>query len=95
MIAHYDSEARSLAIDLAADTRHGQTREVATNVIVGIRDGQAVMVEVILADAVGFDGLDVAAREFALDREALHAAANAARSAPDRDVDITVARAAA
>lgn len=95
MIAHYDSEARSLAINLAADTHHRQTREVATNVIVGIRDDKAVMVEVILIDAVGLDGLDVAAREYALDREALHAAANAARSAPDRDVDITVTARAA
>lgn len=90
MIARYDSEARSLAIGLTADSRHQQTREVATNTIVGMRDDQAVAIEVIRVDHVGLDGLDVAAQEHDLDREALHAAADAALAAPDREVVINV-----
>jgi hypothetical protein len=95
MTARYDSEARSLAIGLAPDTRHQHTDEVATNVIVGVRDGHAVMVEVVRSDVVGLDGLDAAAERYALDREALHAAADAALAAPDRQVQINVLERAA
>ncbi|MBB4662214.1 hypothetical protein [Conexibacter arvalis] len=90
MLAHYDSEARSLAISLEADASHRRVTEVAPNVIVGVRDGRAVFVEVIACDVVGLDGLGTAAREFGLDGDALHAAARAAIAAPDRDIDITV-----
>jgi len=91
MFARYDSEARSLAIDLEADASHQHNPEVAPNVLVGVRDGQAVSVEVISCDVVGLDGLDAAARAFGLDGEALLAAARAAIAAPDRGVNITVA----
>ena len=96
MTARYDSEARALAIEIAADARHRRTDEVAVNVIVGVRGDRAVMIEVIRTDVVGLDGLDIAAERYDLDREALHAAADAALAAPDRDVEITVrARSAA
>ena len=90
MRAYFDRAARSLAIGLTDDTKHERTNEVATNVIVGVRDGAAVMVEVIRQDLVGLDGLDIAADEYGLDREALHAAADAALAAPDRDIEIRV-----
>jgi len=55
MIARYDSEARSLAVDLAADAHHLRTHEVAAYTIVGIRDEHAVSVEVYLVDCAGLD----------------------------------------
>jgi hypothetical protein len=94
MTARYDSEARSLAIGLAADTSHTSTREPTANVIVGLRDDRPVMIEVIRCDLVGLVGLDVVASEHGLDRAALHAAADAALAASDRPVTVEVGAAA-
>jgi hypothetical protein len=97
MRADYDSEGDTIQIELEPVRKLGHAEDIGNGaVIVSIHEDRPVMVDVI-GTGNGFeDPLRVAAERYGLDAEALIAAAQAARAAPDRTITLDVAvRAAA
>jgi hypothetical protein len=95
MRADYDSEANALSIDLRRFDRYERQDEVDDDYcVVGFAEGAPARVS-LLSPAKHLDLLDVAAERFSLDGVALRAAAQAALAAPDRVVELEVARVAA
>jgi len=97
MKADYDSEGDTIQIELEPVDRLDFGKDVENGaVIVHFRDKKPVIVDVIGAGSVFEKPLRIAAERYEMDAEALIAAAQAARAAPDRTVTLDVAvRAAA
>jgi uncharacterized protein YuzE len=97
MRVDYDSEGDTIQIDLepAGRVDYGDD-EIHDRIVVSIRDGRPVRIDVIgTGDDLG-EPLRTAAERYGLDAEALLAAAQAALAAPDREVVVDVSvRAAA
>ena len=90
MRVDYDSEADALSIDLIEVDRWDFGEEIEhTSCTVALREGRPVNVE-LLSPAKNLDQLEVAAKRFHLDSQALLAAARAGLSAPDRPVTVEV-----
>jgi hypothetical protein len=88
----YDSEADALSIDLIEVDRWDFGEEIEeTSCTVAMRDGQPVNVE-LLSPAKNLAQLEVAARRFDLDPQALLAAARAGLSVPDRPVTVEIGK---
>lgn len=88
MRADYDSKGDTIQINLvdsATEADYGDD-EVDDWLVVGIRDGQPVRIDVIGTDGDTAESLRVAAARFDLDADALIAAAGAALASPDREV---------
>jgi hypothetical protein len=86
----YDSEADALSIDLVEVDHWDFGEEIEkTSCTVAIRDGRPVNVE-LLSPAKNLSQLEIAAKRFDLDPQALLAAARAGLSAPDRLVRVEV-----
>jgi uncharacterized protein YuzE len=90
MKVNYDSEADALSIDLVEVDRWDFGEEIEnTSCTVAMRDGQPVNVE-LLSPAQNLPQLEVAAKRFGLDPQALLAAARAGLSVPNRPVKVEV-----
>lgn len=97
MRADYDSEGDTIQIDLEPVDRldYGDD-EVHDRIVVGIRGGRPVRIDVIGTSSDLAAPLRAAADRYGLDCDALVAAARAALAVPDREVVLDVAvRAAA
>jgi hypothetical protein len=92
MRADYDSEGDTIQIELEHPVdRLGHTDDVGEGaVLVSIYDDRPVMVDVIGTRGGFEEPLQIAAERYALDAEALIAAAQAALAAPDRTVRLDV-----
>ncbi|MGE5281518.1 MAG: hypothetical protein ACM3N0_04195 [Chloroflexota bacterium] len=88
MRADYDSEGDTIQIDLvdSVDRVDYGDDEVDDWLVVGIRDGRPVRIDVVGTSGDTAGSLRIAARRYDLDAEALIAAARAALSSPDREV---------
>ncbi len=91
MKADYDSEANALSIDLVDARRWEGSEGVGQRVNVAFANGKPVNVELLYPDLGIEEPLHAAADRFELDVEALIAAAQAAISAPDREVTLDLA----
>jgi hypothetical protein len=86
----YDSEADALSIDLVEVDHWDFGEEVkGTSCTVAMKDGRAVNVE-LLSPAEHLDQLEVAAKRFGLNGQALLAAAHAGLAAPDHPVRVEI-----
>lgn len=91
MRADYDREANAISIDLVDANRWDYSEEVQPRVNVAIVGGRPVNIELLYPDRGLRAPLRAAAERYALDGEALIAAAQAAMAAPDRVVTLDVA----
>ena len=92
MRVDYDSEADALSIDLIEVDRWDFGEEIEdTSCTVAMRDGQPVNVE-LLSPAENLAQLEIAAKRFDLDPQALLAAARAGLSVPDRPVTVEIGK---
>lgn len=91
MRADYDSEGDTIQIDLEPVDRldYGDD-EVNERIVVGVRNGRAVRIDVIGTSGDLEAPLRAAADRYGLDAESLLAAASASLSAPDRRVVLDV-----
>lgn len=97
MKADYDSKGDTIQIELEQVGRvdYGDD-EVDDWLVIGIRDGRPVRIDVIGTGGDLGESLRLAAERYNLDAEALIAAAQAAVAAPDREIVLDIgARAAA
>ena len=90
MRADYDSKANSISIEFEKVERADRADEVHERVIVALRDGHPVELQLLYPDLGVDEPLRVAADSYGLDPEALIAAAAAALAAPDRSVVVDV-----
>jgi hypothetical protein len=91
MRADYDSTANAISIAIS-DAPHADTGdEVHSRAIVALAEGQPVEVQLLYPDLGISEPLAAVADRYALDLEALHAAAQSALAAPDRVVVLEVA----
>jgi hypothetical protein len=92
MRVDYDSEADALSIDLVEVDRWDFGEEIEdTSCTVAMRDGRPVNLE-LLSPAKNLAQLEIAARRFDLDPQALLAAARAGLSVPDRPVTVEIGK---
>ena len=92
MRAHYDSAADAISIGLTEDDgRASGGDEVHERAIVAVADDRPVEVQILYPAEGMTEPLSAVAEGFALDLQALEAAARAALAAPDREVEVTVA----
>jgi hypothetical protein len=90
MKVDYDSEADALSIDLIEVDRWDFGEEIeGTSCTVAMRDGLPVNVE-LLSPEKNLPQLQLAAKRFDLDPQALLAAARAGLSVPDRPVRVEI-----
>lgn len=91
MKADYDSQADALSIDLIEVPRWDDGEEIDdTYCNVALYQGRPANVE-LLSPRDHLDLLDVVVERFELDRDSIHAAAQAALPAPNRAVTLDVA----
>lgn len=88
MRADYDSKGDTIQIDLvdSVDGVDYGDDSVDDWLVVGIRDGRPVRIDVLGTNGDTAESLRVAARRYDLDAETLIAAAGAALASPDREV---------
>lgn len=91
MRADYDSEGDTIRIDLEPAGRldYGDD-EVHERLVVGVREGRPVRVDVIGTGGDVAEAIRAGASAYGLDPEALLAAAQAALAAPDREVVLDI-----
>lgn len=91
MQADYDSTANAISITIS-DARHAdRSDEVHPRAIVALFDEQPVEVQLLYPDLGISEPLAAVVDRYALDHEALAAAAQSALAAPDRVVSLDVA----
>jgi hypothetical protein len=91
MRADYDSSANAISIAIS-DATHADTGDgVHSRAVVALADGQPVEVQLLYPDLGISEPLSAVVERYALDLEALHAAAQSALAAPDRVVVLEVA----
>jgi len=89
--ADYDSTANAISITIS-DARHAdRSDEVHPRAIVALFDEQPVEVQLLYPDLGISEPLAAVVDRYALDHEALAAAAQSALAAPDRVVSLDVA----
>ena len=90
MRADYDSSANAISIAIAEAPRADKSDEVHSQAIVALADGKPVEVQLLYPDLGIDEPLAAVADRYALDLEALRAAAQSALAAPDRVVVLEV-----
>jgi hypothetical protein len=90
MRADYDKTADTIQIELEPVDRLDGDVVSVPGVLVGIRDQKPVLIDVVGTEVGVEERLTAVGERFALDGEALIAAARAALSAPDRAVTVDV-----
>lgn len=91
MRAEYDSRADALAIDLVARPVAASGEGVDDRCTVALDEqGRAVSIELLYPAGHVESSLGAAAERFALDAEAIIAAARSALAAPDREIVLEV-----
>jgi hypothetical protein len=90
MKVSYDSVGDTIQIALQPTDRLEHDEVDVSGVIVGIREGRPVTIDLIGTPAGVERRLRVAAERHGLDAEALSASAHAALAAPDRAITIVV-----
>lgn len=91
MRADYDSKANAISIALGGEARAERADQVHSRAVVAVRDDRPVELQLLYPDLGVEEPLRAAAERYALDAEALIAAAQAALAAPDRSVTVDVA----
>jgi len=91
MRADYDTEANAISIELAPDRKAERADQVHPRAVVALRDSRPIELQLLYPDLGVDEPLAAAAERYALDRQALIAAAAAALAAPDRSVTVDVA----
>jgi hypothetical protein len=88
--ADYDSEANAISIELASEARAERADQVHRRAVVALRDSRPIELQLLYPDSGVDEPLRAVAERYALDPEALIAAA-AALAAPNRSVSVEVA----
>lgn len=91
MQADYDSAANAISITIAGAKGADSSDEVHPRAIVALAAGKPVEVQVLYPDLGVAEPLAAVAERYALDVQALEAAARSALAAPDRAVTLEVA----
>jgi hypothetical protein len=91
MRADYDSEANAISIALVQGTRAHRADQPHPRAVVALRDDEPIELQILYRDHGVDEPLRAVAGHYALDPEALIAAANAALAAPNRAVTLEVA----
>ncbi len=91
MRADYDSNANAISIVLSGAGTAERADEVHPRAVVALSDSRPVELQLLYPDLGIEEPLEAASRAYALDKEALVAAAQAALAAPDRTVMVDVA----
>lgn len=91
MQADYDSAANAISIVITGGRSADRSDEVHTRAIVALSNGNPIEVQVLYPDLGLDEPIAAVAGRYALDSEALHAAAQSALAAPDRVVSVEVA----
>jgi hypothetical protein len=91
MRANYDSQANAISIALSAEKKAEKADQVHSRVVVALRDGSPIELQILYPDSGIEEPLGAAAQAYGLDEEALIAASRAALAAPDRSVTLDVA----
>lgn len=90
MRADYDSTANAISISISDAQQADASDEVHARAIVALAGGKPVEVQLLYPDMGIGEPLAAVAERYALDREALQAAAQSALAAPDRLVTVEV-----
>jgi len=90
MRADYDSEANAISIVIVDAADADASDEVHPRAIVALAAGKAVEVQLLYPDLGVSEPLAAVRERYALDHEALQAAAHSALAAPDRVVSLKV-----
>ena len=90
MRADYDSAANAISISITDVPHADASEEVHARAIVALAQGKPVEVQLLYPDMGTVEPLAAVADRYALDREALEAAAQSALAAPDRLVVVEV-----
>ncbi len=93
MQADYDSSANAISIVITDAPCADRSDEVHARAIVALAAGRPVEVQLLYPDLGISEPLAAVANRYALDREALEAAAQSALAAPNRVVSVEVAAA--
>jgi hypothetical protein len=88
--ADFDSQANAISITLTETSTADASDEVHARAIVALADGRPVELQLLYPDQGITEPLAAAAARYALDREALEAAAQSALAAPDRKVSLEI-----
>jgi hypothetical protein len=91
MRADYDSQANAISIALSGQERAERADEVHPRAVVALHDGCPVELQLLYPDLGIEEPLEAVSLAYALDKEALVAAVQAALAAPDRSVTLDVA----
>ena len=86
--AHYDSDANAISIGLARIEKADRADQAHPRAVVTLSGVRPIELQLLYPDLGIDEPLEIAARRYGLDREALAAAALAA---PDRSVSIDIA----
>jgi hypothetical protein len=95
MRADYDSKANAISIELVEGWSAERADQVHPRAIAALHSDQPIELQLLYPDLGVDEPLRAAAERYALDPEALIAAAAAALAAPDRSVTVDVARSTA
>lgn len=91
MRADYDSQANAISIALSGQESAERADEVHPRAVVALHDGYPIELQLLYPDLGIAEPLEAVSRAYALDKEALVAAVQAALAAPDRSVTLDVA----
>lgn len=90
MRAEYDSQANAISIDLVAVDHWDGGEHAHDRANVAFADGRVANVEILYPDLGLDEPITLVAARYALDVEALKAAARSALEAPDRVIELDV-----
>lgn len=90
MRADYDSEANAISITLVGEERAERADQVHPRAVAALRGDRPIELQLLYPDLGVEEPLRIVAERYALDPEALIAAAQAALAAPDRFVTVDV-----
>lgn len=90
MRADYDSNANAISIVLSGVAAAERADEVHPRAVVALHDGRPVELQLLYPDLGIEEPLEAVSRAYALDKEALVAAVQAALAAPNRTVTLDV-----
>jgi hypothetical protein len=90
MLSDYDSKANAISIALARGGGAERADQVHSRVVVALRGGVPIELQLLYPDLGIEEPLRAAAERYGLDAQALIAAAQAAFAAPDRSVALDV-----
>ena len=91
MRAQYDSQANAISIEIVGGAQADRADQVHPRAVAALRGDRPIELQLLYPDLGVDEPLRLAAERYALDPEALIAAAAAAFAAPDRSVTLDVA----